>query len=147
MRKLKKILAVILVVLLTISYQNTGAMNVNANVVKENTDLILTTLKSDEKRERVRERKELRERSSKTYEMSDGTYESVLYAEDIHYKDSDGEFVPIDNSIVDEEKKVGKDKRQYEFRNSANSYTEDFLKRKVFIQYVWNMREHLYLLD
>ena len=30
----------------------------------------------------------MREKNAKTYEMSDGSYQCVVYAEDIHYEDS-----------------------------------------------------------
>ena len=69
--------------------------------------------------------------------MSDGTYQSVLYSENIHYKDLNGNYVPIDNSIIDDEKVVGNIKHHYS--NKANSYTVRFSKTDsdfpVYIEY------------
>ena len=47
----------------------------------------------------------LRDSSSKTYQLSDGTFEWVGYTEDIHYKDDYGNYCEVDNRIVCDKKK------------------------------------------
>jgi hypothetical protein len=74
--------------------------------------------------QRVREITELRDTTSKTYELADGSREWVGYAEAVHYKDSSGLFQEIDNSIVSEDKQV--DEADYAYRNAANCYTARF---------------------
>lgn len=59
----------------------------------------------------------MREKNAKTYEMSDGTYQCVVYAEDIHYEDSRGTLQDIDNSIKNTTTKSG-----YSLTNTANSW-------------------------
>ena len=59
----------------------------------------------------------LREKNAKTYEMSDGTYQCVVYAEDIHYEDANGELKEIDNAIKNTTTKDG-----YSLTNTANSW-------------------------
>lgn len=58
----------------------------------------------------------LRETNSKTYEMSDGSYQCVIYAEDIHYEDSTGALKEIDNAITNAAR------QGYSYTNSANSW-------------------------
>lgn len=67
---------------------------------------------------------ELRDSTSKTYQLSDGRYEWVGYPEAIHYLDSSGAFQDIDNSIVAEDKQI--DGARYVLRNAANQYTVRF---------------------
>ena len=43
---------------------------------------------------------ELREPNSKTFQLSNGTYECIIYAEDMQYEDGRGNLSEIDNSIV-----------------------------------------------
>lgn len=62
----------------------------------------------------------LRTSNTKTYQLSDGTYECVAYAEDIHYLD-DGKFKDIDCSITDE-----KSDPYYRYKNGANSWNVSF---------------------
>ncbi len=64
---------------------------------------------------------ELRTSNTKTYQLSDGTYECIAYAEDIHYLDSNGKFKDIDCSITDE-----KTNSYYRYKNAANSWSASF---------------------
>lgn len=64
---------------------------------------------------------ELRTTDSKTYRLSDGTFRYVGYAEDVHYKDSYGKLVEIDNTIINSVEKDG-----YVFRSAANSWKAFF---------------------
>lgn len=73
---------------------------------------------------RVMEVLELRDSRSKTYKLSDGSYEWVGYAQDVHYRDPKGKYQEIDNSIVAENLKTkGAD---YRYKNKANSFTVRF---------------------
>jgi hypothetical protein len=67
--------------------------------------------------ERLYEVVELREINSKTYRLTDDTYEYVGFAEDIHYLDQDGNLKEIDNAITDNPTKEG-----YTFSNTENSW-------------------------
>jgi len=67
--------------------------------------------------ERLYEIEELREINSKTYQLSDGNCEYVAYAEDIHYKDADGNLKEINNEISDKPSKEG-----YTYCNTANAW-------------------------
>lgn len=58
-----------------------------------------------------------RDAYSKTYRLSDGTYQYVGYAEPIHYKDSTGAYVEINNEITDTANLVG-----YAYTNTADGY-------------------------
>ena len=55
---------------------------------------------------RVAEITELREKNADTYLLSDGTYESVIYAEDKYYQNDNGDLIEISNSIVPTEHKI-----------------------------------------
>ena len=61
---------------------------------------------------------ELREPNSKTFQLSNGTYECIIYAEDMHYEDGRGNLSEIDNSIVRESYSFGD--VTYAYRNAAN---------------------------
>ncbi|MDP2892493.1 MAG: hypothetical protein Q8O09_05085, partial [Bacillota bacterium] len=74
--------------------------------------------------QKVREITELRESDSKTYQLSDGTYEWVGYPEDVHYLDQNGDYQDISNSIILENKKIGD--VDYGYKNKANKYTVRF---------------------
>ena len=63
---------------------------------------------------------ELREASSKTYELSDGTYQFVGYAEDIHYQDEKGELADIKTELIDTDYKHGDS--VYKYKNAAHSF-------------------------
>lgn len=75
------------------------------------------TISANEAAERLYEIEELREKNSKTYRLTDGAYEYVGYAEDIHYKDTDGNLKEINNAITDKLNKNG-----YTYSNTANSW-------------------------
>lgn len=60
---------------------------------------------------------ELRTRNSKTYRLSNGSFNCVVSADDIHYLNSDGVFEDIDSSIVEETTQ-----QKYRYRNKANSW-------------------------
>lgn len=66
---------------------------------------------------RVSEMTELRETNSETYLLSDGTYECVVYAEDVYYKTADGALAAIDNTLIP--KGDG-------YTNAANAYNVTF---------------------
>ncbi len=55
---------------------------------------------SNDEVSRVKEIAALRESNSETYLLSDGSYECVVFAEDKYYQNAVGEFLQIDNSIV-----------------------------------------------
>lgn len=67
------------------------------------------------------ELEELRTTDSKTYQLSDGSFQYVGYADDVHYKDSNGKFAEIDNSITNSAEKDG-----YAYTNTANSWRAYF---------------------
>lgn len=52
---------------------------------------------------RVREEVSLRESNAETYLLSDGSYECVVYANDKYFRDENGEYVQIENRIIDRE--------------------------------------------
>lgn len=70
---------------------------------------------------RVSEIVKMREPNSKVYEMSDGTTQMVLYAEDIHYPDALGKLQDIHNTVVADlaETRSG----SYQLSNEANRFT------------------------
>ena len=82
--------------------------------------------------ERLFEVEELREKNSKTYQLSNGDYQYVGYAEDIHYEDTNGKLKEIDNSITDKQTKEG-----YVYSNTANAwhtyFGEDLSKKDAVI--------------
>jgi hypothetical protein len=89
----------------------------NASAAPEENQISEATQSTAEDPERLSEVIELREKNSKTYQLSDGTYEYVGYAEDIHYEGADGNLVEIDNAITDKPAKEG-----YTYSNTANSW-------------------------
>ena len=58
-----------------------------------------------------------RDTYSKTYLLSDGTYQYVSYAEPVHYKDSTGTYVEINNEIASTVNLNG-----YAYTNTADGY-------------------------
>lgn len=60
---------------------------------------------------------DLRTTNSKTYQLCDGSFECVVYSEDIHYIDENGQLADIDCSIVED-----KENAEYTYTNSANSW-------------------------
>lgn len=48
----------------------------------------------------LEENKALREENVKHFKLSDGTTRAVIYAQAVHYKDNDGKWIDIDNSLT-----------------------------------------------
>lgn len=63
----------------------------------------------------------LRTENSKTYQLSDGSYQYVGFAEDIHYRNDSGSFVEINNALKENTTKDG-----YRYTNSSNSWHVSF---------------------
>lgn len=70
--------------------------------------------------ERMEEVVDLRDATSKTYKMSDGSMQWVGYSDDIHYKTAGNEFLEIDNTIKTSEKTLNGIKSKYQ--NTSNSF-------------------------
>lgn len=51
----------------------------------------------------VGELEDQRSAYTKSFRLSDGTVSTVEYESDVHYKDEDGEWQPIDNSLIFED--------------------------------------------
>jgi len=66
----------------------------------------------------------MRSEYSKTYKLSDGTYQYVAQAKPIHYKDSTGDFQEINNAITTAVKRDG-----YKFTNTANAWNAHFAEK------------------
>ncbi len=64
-----------------------------------------------------------RDAYGKTYQLSDGSYQYVAYAQPIHYLDSTGNYVEIDNSVVASES------GEYCFTNKANAWNTYFSEK------------------
>lgn len=71
----------------------------------------------------------LRTEKSKTYLMQDGSYRYVGFAENIHYKDKSGDYLEIDNSIIETRERDG-----YCLTNAANTW------HVFFADYITNNR-------
>jgi len=65
-----------------------------------------------------------RDAYSKTYVLPDGSYQYVGYAEPIHYKDSTGSYVEINNAITDSVKRD-----DYKYTNTANLWNAYFSEK------------------
>ena len=63
----------------------------------------------------------LRTENSKTYQLSDGSYQYVGFADDVHYRDDSGSFVEINNALKEHTTKNG-----YRYVNSSNSWHVSF---------------------
>ncbi len=61
---------------------------------------------------------------SKTYRLSDGSYQFISRAEPIHYKDNSGAYVEINNAITDTVKQAG-----YKYTNTANQWNAHFSEK------------------
>jgi hypothetical protein len=72
----------------------------------------------------TRELTDLRTADSKTYELADGSREWVGYSEPVHYKDANGAFQEIDNTVIS--KMAQLDGTDFAYRNAANEYTARF---------------------
>lgn len=81
--------------------------------------------------ERLSEIEELRECNSEAYLLSDGTYESVVYAEDKYFEDENGKLSEIDNTI--EYARHIYEGREYSFTNKANSTKFLFSEREASV--------------
>ena len=66
----------------------------------------------------------MRTKNSKTYQMSDGTYQCVVYSENVHYEDANGTLQEIDNAIKTTTAKSG-----YSLTNTANSWHTFFANK------------------
>lgn len=106
MKNVKIIVASCLVLILIFSVGITS-FAVEQSPVKEN--------------ERLYEIEELREANSKTFQLADGSYQSVVYAEDIHYTGKDGKLKDIDNAITNRSLLKG-----YAYGNTANFWRTYF---------------------
>ena len=60
----------------------------------------------------------------KTYQLSDGSYQFVSHAEPIHYKNSSGAYVEINNAITDAVRQDG-----YKYTNTANQWNAHFSEK------------------
>ena len=67
---------------------------------------------------------EKREANIKHFRMSDGSITAAVYPQDVHYKNENGEFVDINNSLVEEND--GTDKV---LSNEANEFQVKFMKK------------------
>ena len=70
------------------------SLGVSTSYAEDEQDIVEMASPSEEA-ERLYEIEELREKSSKTYQLADGNYQYVGYAEDIHYEDADGSLKEI----------------------------------------------------
>jgi len=70
------------------------------------------------------EDKAKRDISAKHFFLSDGTYIMEQYSEPIHYKDADGEFKEIDNSLISSKSETENEV----YKNAANSFNVEFAK-------------------
>lgn len=61
---------------------------------------------------------------SKTYVLADGTYQYVSYAEPVHYKDSTGAYLEIDNKITSAVKRDS-----YKYTNTSNGWNAHFSEK------------------
>lgn len=71
----------------------------------------------------------LRDATSKTHDLGGGKREWVGYSEPVHYKDKNGAYQEIDNSLVAENARI--DGVDYAFRNGANLYSVWFASKSV----------------
>lgn len=103
---MKRLFSVLMMVLMMVSLFTTAHAELLNEGIQEGTI-------------QVGEVEELRQANSETYRRADGTYECVVYAEDKYYKDDNGNYTEIDNSVVPA--KHVNDKKEYAFANKANS--------------------------
>ena len=96
------------------------SLGVSTSYAEDEQDIVEMASPSEEA-ERLYEIEELREKSSKTYQLADGNYQYVGYAEDIHYEDADGSLKEINNAIMDRPAKEG-----YTYSNTANAWRTYF---------------------
>ncbi len=75
---------------------------------------------------RVREMVELRDATSKTYELQNGQVEWVTNGDVVNYQDADGVWREVDNRLVAETNEV--DGIDYAYRNAAHIYTARFAR-------------------
>ena len=99
----KRIISIIVILSILFAYSSQIAITASADSSSDKTEV-----------------QDLRTPNSKTYQHSDGSFECVVFAEDIHYTDSSGKLVDIDSSIVDDA--ISK----YKYKNAANSWNVRF---------------------
>ena len=108
---MKKVLSILLCLSLVFSF-SASAMA---------TDLSSAELEATPQRTEILSK---RDAYSKTYLLPNGTYEYVGYAEPIHYKDSDNNYVEINNEITEAARSSG-----YKYTNTANSWNSFFSEK------------------
>ena len=70
----------------------------------------------------VCEEEDLREENIKHFKLSDGTTKAVVYTQPVHYKDSEGKFVDIDNALtLSGNEHSAKNKLEIKFANKSGS--------------------------
>ena len=153
MKKLKKILAAILVIVLCIQIIAPGtvaigkppligdnaAMSASEGVpfdeTEETTPLLnleqtgASSTIPDNSTEKttsiIGEVKELRTENTKHYRHMDGTYTAAIYPEPVHYKDSAGEWKDIDNTLsLNSKKKSASGKSTYNFLGFFKKFSD-----------------------
>ena len=68
------------------------------------------------------ENESLREENIKYFDLSDGTSKAVMYSEPIHYKNSEGKWVDIDNALtLNGSEYSAKNKLEIKFANKSDS--------------------------
>lgn len=107
MRKIVSVLLALFLIIACVGNANADQENIPANGTAASVS-------------RVREEVSLREANSETYLLSDGSHECVIYAGNKYYRDDNGEYVPIDNGIVDKETTIKG--ISYDFSNKAGEY-------------------------
>ncbi len=108
---MKKLLALLLCLSLALSFSTSA---IATDISSEEPDVIPQKTEILSKRDVY----------SKTYLLPNGTYEYVGYAEPIHYKDSDDNYVEINNEITEAARSSG-----YKYTNTANSWSSYFSEK------------------
>ena len=109
-RRILKLICVLMCILMLLS-GHVGALNSGKET-------------GSDKITRVEELIGERTANSKTYLMSDGSYEASVYAADVHYVSQAGAYEDIDNRIIPYQKSI--DNNSYAYKNSANRFTVRF---------------------
>ena len=113
--RIRRVLSVVISVAVTLSFFQ-GASFVFANEANDHA--------TNDECTRVCELSEFRESNSETYLLDDGTYECVVYSDDKYYKDEDGTYKTIDNSLISIKKEVLG--IEYDYVNNANDMKSYF---------------------
>ena len=70
----------------------------------------------------LEEDKELRDENIKHFKLSDGTTKAVVYSQAVHYKDTDGKWVDIDNALtLNGSEYSSNNKQSIKFANKSGS--------------------------